>query len=263
MKAQPPTTPYNLEEFTDPANYDLEEIPISQARIAFYAALAGGAPGPVLEVACGSGIVALHLARQGHCVTGVDLSRPMLDHARAKAAAAQLPGMRWIEADMRAFDLGGERFGFIFITGHAYQAMLTDDDQRALLACVRRHLAPGGLFAFDTRNPSGHDLSDRPDEEAWFDYADVQGRQVAVSGTQRYDAAAQVMHWTTYRRWHDGKQTRTRVTRIACRFMPAAALAALLGECGFEVVVQYGDFDRTPVKPASPELIMVCRRPDS
>lgn len=75
----------NLEEFTDPPNYDLEEGQRSAARIAFYCELAKRISGPVLEIACGSGLATIPIAAQGLEVTGVDLARTMLEHARKKA----------------------------------------------------------------------------------------------------------------------------------------------------------------------------------
>lgn len=246
----------NLEEFQDPANYDLEEIPISMDRIRFYVELAQSVGGPVLEIACGSGIVALPMAERGLPVTGVDLAQPMLAHAQAKAHRLGL-SMEWVRADARSFDLG-RRFRFVFITGNAFQAFLTRADQDAFLRTVRRHLAPDGTFAFETRNPAGHDLSTRTDEEHWFDYTSVEGHAVAVSGTQTFDPATRVLHWTTYRRWMQTGTPRARTTRIACRFSDITALDALLGDHGFAVRERFGGWGREPFEPHSPAIISVC-----
>jgi len=63
----------NLEEFGDPPNYDIEEGERSAARIAFYCDLAKTVGGPVLEVACGSGLVTIPIAAAGLDVTGVGI----------------------------------------------------------------------------------------------------------------------------------------------------------------------------------------------
>ncbi len=246
----------NLEEFQDPANYDLEEIPISTERIAFYVELAGRVGGPALEIACGTGIVAIPVAQRGLAITGVDLAGPMLAHARRKSEALGLSA-EWIQADARAFDLG-RRFRFIYITGNAYQAFQTAGEQSAFLDGVRRHLEPVGVFAFETRNPSGHDLTTRLVEEHWFDYTSVEGHRVSVSGIQAYDPVAEVLHWTTYRRWRAGSNVRTRTTRIACRFTDAHTLDAQLARAGLAVRARYGDWARAPFTPASPSIISVC-----
>ncbi len=148
----------NLEEFSDPINYDLEDP--SDTGVAFYSALAQETGGPVLEIACGTGRVSIPIARKGFAVTGLDILPGMLEQARRKSAG--LP-TRWVEGDARAFDLG-EQFRLIFLTGNAFQAFLTLKDQEALLERVRAHLHTDGLFAFETRNPRWRQRTDAGQE---------------------------------------------------------------------------------------------------
>jgi SAM-dependent methyltransferase len=246
----------NLEEFTDPVNYDLEETPASASRISFYAALAK-LGGSALELGCGTGLVALPMAGRGIRVTGVDLSAPMLNHARAMARREGLE-VDWVQADARDLALG-HRFDLVFMAGHAFQAFLTRVDQDRLLACVTRHLAAGGVFAFDNRNPSGHDLRSHADEEMWRRYSNAAGHLVTISGTQDFDAATQTMYWTTWRRWHDGVRRVERRSRIACRFMGPPEQNALLRDHGFELVHQFGDWNGAPLTERSEEIISICR----
>lgn len=247
----------NLEEFNDPANYDIEETASSAARIKFYTDLAIEVGEPALEIACGTGIVTLPIAACEIAVTGVDLTRPMLTHARKKAREQKI-GFDLVEADARQFHFD-KRFSFIYITGNAFQAFLQRADQERFLACVQRHLAPDGIFAFETRNPSGHNLSDQLDEEHWLTYQNIQGRTVNVSGTQSYDPLAQVMHWTTYRRWTASNEVRSTVTRIACRFTYPQELEALLHYNGFRILQQYGDWDKSDLTEKSESIIMICQ----
>jgi len=83
----------NLEEYADPVDYDRKDT--SDTGVAFYAALAQETGGPVLELACGTGRVAILIARQGFAVTGLDVVPAMLGRARLKAEAAGLP-VRWV-----------------------------------------------------------------------------------------------------------------------------------------------------------------------
>ncbi len=257
----------NLEEFADPLNYDIEDA--SDAGVEFYSALAQESGGPVLEIACGTGRVAIPIARLGLAVTGVDIVPGMLRQARRKSAGL---AARWIEGDGRRFDLG-ERFRLVFLTGNAFQAFLTRADQEALLARVHAHLHDDGLFAFETRNPRwaaalsdarGCDLfanlETRAEEEEWKRYVDAGGREVRVSKAQRYDHVGQILHWTTWRRWRENGRDQTRVTRIAVRFTFPQELEALLAHNGFAIERQYGDWDRQPLAAASPSIVSVCRR---
>jgi SAM-dependent methyltransferase len=267
----------NLEEFADPLSYDIEDS--SDTGIAFYAALAQQTGGPVLEIACGTGRVSIPIARLGFAVTGVDIVPGMLAQARSKSAG--LP-TRWVDGDARTFDLG-EYFRLIFLTGNAFQAFLTRADLEALLARVRAHLQDDGVFAFETRNPrwasSTHPAQDaRPEsgrlsgegsfalletrdlEEQGQPYTDSDGHTVRVSRTQVYDHVAQILHWTTYRRWRAGEQEHSKVTRIAVRFTFPQELAALLHYNGFTIIQQYGDWNLEPLTAASPSILVVCRK---
>jgi SAM-dependent methyltransferase len=268
----------NLEEFADPDDYDIRDP--SDTGIAFYTALAQETGDPVLEIACGTGRVSIPLARLGFAVTGLDIVPGMLARARSKSAG--LP-VRWIEGDARTFDLG-EHFRLIFLTGNAFQAFLTRADQEALLARVGAHLHDEGLFAFETRNPhwanlearsEGEDwqlvlkqrgrglftnLETRTEEEAGQSYTDSNGREVRVSRTQVYDHVTQILHWTTYRRWREGDQEQTKITRIAVRYTFPQELEALLHYNGFTILRQYGDWDLGPLSAASSSIIVVCRK---
>jgi SAM-dependent methyltransferase len=255
----------NLEEFADPHTYDIEDA--SDTGIAFYAALAQETSGPVLEIACGTGRVSIPIAQLGFAVTGVDIVPGMIELARSKSAG--LP-TRWVVGDARTFDLG-ERFRLIFLTGNAFQAFLTRADQEALLERVRAHLHDDGLFAFETRNPRWNtnttsangelwaNLETRATEEDGGTYTNSSGHNVQISRTQVYDHVAQILHWTTYRRWRVGAQEHSKITRIAVRFTFPQELAALLHYNGFTIIRQYGDWNLEPLTADSTSIIVVCR----
>jgi SAM-dependent methyltransferase len=265
----------NLKEFADPQNYDLEDD--SHTGVSFYSALARETGGPVLELACGTGRVSIPIARMGFSVTGLDIVPGMLEQARRKSAG--LP-TRWVEGDARTFDLG-EKFRLIFLTGNAFQALLTLSDQERLLERVRAHLDEDGLFAFETRNPrwrrgrqdsqeAGEEaspgeglfayLETREEEEDFGTTIDRNGHTVRVSRTQAYDHAAQILHWTTYRRWREGGREQTRISRIAVRFTFPQELAALLYYNWFNIIRQYGDWNLEPLATSRPSIIVVCSK---
>ena len=145
--------PDNLEEFGDPPNYDIEDGERSAPRIAFYCNFAKTVGGPVLEIACGSGLVTIPIASTGLDVTGSDLAHSMLERARQKAERQNLT-ICWVEADARSFDLG-KQYQFILLTGIAFQAFLRREDQEALLASVKRHLAPQESSPLKRGTPPG------------------------------------------------------------------------------------------------------------
>lgn len=248
----------NLQEFLDPVNYDLEELPRSADRIAFICKRALRFGGPALDLACGTGIASLPLAVMGLPVTGIDLSESMVAHARHKAATLGVKASFSVQ-DMRALD-PSLTFKFITLTGHAFQALLTQSDQAIVLNAVARHLEDQGEFVFETRNPTGTDLVSSEEEESWFSYVNASGNEVQVSGTQSYDRSRQVLTWTTYRRWSVGAAPQMRRSDIACCFTEVRKLDSLLSAAGLRVKERYGAWDCQPFTSTSEEIITVCER---
>ncbi|QND84110.1 SAM-dependent methyltransferase [Chromobacterium vaccinii] len=115
----------------------------------FYLGLCSPAVGSALDLGCGTGLLAAKMAERVE-VTGLDPAPAMLDIARARPGGGQVA---WRLADARDFELN-RRFDLIYCAGHAFQSFLAETDRRAVFRQVRRHLARGGRFAFETRNPA-------------------------------------------------------------------------------------------------------------
>ncbi|WP_431790720.1 daptide-type RiPP biosynthesis methyltransferase [Microbacterium paraoxydans] len=114
-----------------------------RAEIREVLALARAVPGPVLDLAAGSGRLTIPLARSGHRVTAVDLSADML--ARLRRAVPHEATVECVVADMRDLALAG-RFGLV-VLGATSITLLDRADRARLYAGVRRQLASGGVFA--------------------------------------------------------------------------------------------------------------------
>jgi 2-polyprenyl-3-methyl-5-hydroxy-6-metoxy-1,4-benzoquinol methylase len=94
----------NLEEFRDPQTYDLEDEGYD-ADWPLTEQWARSLGGPLLDLACGTGRMALRMAAQGYQVTGVDITPEMIEWARQKAVK-QAVSIEWVVADARTFHLG-------------------------------------------------------------------------------------------------------------------------------------------------------------
>ncbi len=129
----------------------------------FYASLAASSPGPVLELGCGTGRITLAMLAAGARVTGLDLCPQMLEIARRKISSLPAPQREraeTVQGDMTCFDLG-RRFDLIVTPFRPFQHLATPEQQLACLACVRKHLAPGGTFVLDIFDPDLDILTDR------------------------------------------------------------------------------------------------------
>ena len=114
-------------------------------------------PASVLYAGCGTGRVAIELATRGIDVTGIDLDRPMLDQARAKA-----PELTWVEANLLSVDLG-RLFDVVAMPGNV-MIFVQPGTEAAVIANMAGHLAPGGALVTGFELGRGYDL-DRYDAD--------------------------------------------------------------------------------------------------
>ena len=251
------------DEYGDPERYDLE-YGIAGADLPFYVSLAEQTEGPVLDVATGTGRLALALAEAGHEVTAVDLSASMVEFAGTKDVAETVT---WVEQDARELKVRG-KFGLAVLGGNALQQFVTTEDRTAVLKAIYRHLTPGATFAFAVRFPHASELARTVETaEIWHSYTDAAGSQVIVSGTQRYDAVAQVMTHQTYRQFAVDGTPAAAPTATAVRYSFPQELDAALVAARFEIEATYVDFGRTPLTAetaaTASALVYVCRKPES
>ena len=136
--------------------------------------------GGVLELGCGTGRVLLPTARAGIAITGLDLSSRMLEVCRDRLAAEVQSRVELVGGAMTDFDFG-RSFRLVTTPFRPFQHLLTVEDQLACLACVRRHLAPGGRLVFDLFNPSLEALVNMRLEKRWLPSLNSPRPMAAVS----------------------------------------------------------------------------------
>ena len=232
--------------------------------VAFYEGLARQTGGPVLEVACGTGRIALALAAAGLEVTGVDRSEGMLTTARRKVAG--LPDsvrdrLTLVDQDMSELSLN-RRFGFIFVAFRSFQHLLTINLQKRSLAAIRHHLDGNGRLALHLFDPRLDLLVD--DKSSALRVAGThpvtKRRYIGEVLRTRLDHQAQVRRdlWRYREIGADGKVLAEDASEIALRWTYRWELHHLLELCGFTVEAEHSDFaGSAPVY--GKELIVVAR----
>ena len=210
----------------------IEDVP-------FYVSLAADIDGPLVELAIGTGRVAIPVALEtGRSVIGIDSSPAMLDQARTAAAAAGVT-LDLREGDMRDLELS-EPAGLVYCPFRALLHLPTWADRRRVFERVADSLRSGGKFAWNAF-AFDHHVATR---------LDGQHQDRPVPHTVRYDIAdnridlrldeggTSSLWWATKNEW-----------------------LGLLDVAGLEVEELYGDFDRGPLDHQSREYVFVAVRP--
>jgi SAM-dependent methyltransferase len=244
----------NSDLYDYPALYDAL-LPV-RAHLPYYAELARQASGDILELACGTGQLTVPLAGAGLHIAGLDLSAPMLSTARKRAATANV-SVEYVLGDMRTFSLG-RRFALIFIARNSLLHLHSTEDILAALAMVRRHLTPGGIFAFDIFNPDVRLLA-RPSDQRFpvFQVETESFGKLSVETTTGYDPATQVGrgHWYVSA---PGKPDAW-VLSLQLRNIFPQELPLLLAAGGFHLKSRAEDFIQTPFNSASRLQVCLCQ----
>lgn len=110
-----------------------------------------GPPGPVLELAVGTGRVTIPLAERGVDLRGIEISEAMLARMRAKPGGERIPVTI---GDMADVDPGtDERFAMVFVVFTTFFFLMTQEDQLRCFANVANRLVPGGRFVLECLVP--------------------------------------------------------------------------------------------------------------
>jgi SAM-dependent methyltransferase len=173
----------------------------------------GARPLRLLDVCCGTGIVAERLARDGFEVTGIDLSPGMIEVAAHKALSSGLP-LRFVVADVTDFDLG-ETFEGAFSFFDSLNYVTDFEGFRKAVSGVSAHLAPGASFVFDLNTAYAFENkmfdqqeSNRkaPIRYAWRGEYDPLSRIIEVS--MRFEVEGRAFEEKHYQRAHSDEEVR-------------------------------------------------------
>ena len=215
----------------------------------FYADRIGEAQRRVLDLGCGTGVLAVWLASLGHEVIGVEPATAMLDLARRRKGAERVC---WLHGDARTLPKSLQ-IEVAVMAGHAFQCLLTDADVQATLAAVRAALEPGGRCMFESRNPTARPWRAWTPEASSRTVLDARGRRVTAFH-QVLSVEDELVAFQTCYRFHD----RDVVSQSALRFMSMRAIDRHLRANGFAEIAYFGNWDGALFDEGSPEIIVVA-----
>lgn len=245
--------------------YDASPVVAGRMQdIAFYRSAVREFGDPVLELGCGTGRVTMALAQDGYRITGLDNSERMLERATQKRAALVTEArerVHFVQGDMTGFDVG-EKFRLIIIPFRPFQHLIETHQQVNCLLCARKHLARRGRLILDFFQTDARRMHDPMfhEEQLVAEYEMSGGRRVRLTervvtfhrAEQRNDV--EMIYAVTH---PDGRKER-HIFAFTVRYFFRYEVEHLLARCGFRVTAVYGNFDRSPLRDDSTEMVFTA-----
>jgi SAM-dependent methyltransferase len=228
------------------AIYDAVPRGDEEAAVEFLAALCGA--GPALELAVGTGRIALPLAARGVAVDGIDFSEPMVARLREKPGGDRIAVTIGDFADV---PVDGS-YRLIYVVVNTLFNLLDQDDQVRCFQNVAAHLEPGGAFVVEAFVPA-YLLRLRDDQYVDAEHLEVDRVWLDVG---RHDPVAQRLEETHVALGPDG----IRLYPIVCRYAWPSELDLMARIAGLRLDRRLGGWDRRPFDGSSRQHVSVYRR---
>jgi ubiquinone/menaquinone biosynthesis C-methylase UbiE len=241
--------------------YDWENARTLQRRdVAFWQRLAAAQDGPVLELGCGTGRIAVPVARAGARIVGIDRSEEMLARARKRLVRARLQGrLTLVRGDIRELPFGiRTKFSAVLAAYGILQSLTRERDLTRTFESVARVLGRGGLFAIDVV----------PDLPKWEEYRNRislsgrHGRQTVLTlvETVRQDRAKRLTIFDQEYRARTGQKRQVHRFSLTFRTLSVPQLTRRLDRAGFRVLAVLGDYQGGPWDPRADVWVILASK---
>jgi len=242
--------------------YDAENEDVTE-DLELYSVLAERTGGPILDVGCGTGRVMLHLAIEGHHVTGIDTSPAMLERGRRKLKnRVDLANLvTFIEGNALEYPFP-EKYALILLPYNGLMHFRNMADVHRLLSHLAASLAEGGLLVIDLPN-AGETFATIDDGAVNLERSFIEPEnghfvmQQSVSTINRTDQL-QYITWIYDEIGQENVVQRT-VGSLILRYFFPTELDLLLQVNSLRRSERYGDYDQGPFEEGCPRLIVVAQ----
>jgi SAM-dependent methyltransferase len=234
--------------------YDLE----------LYSGLAEQTRGTILDIGCGTGRITLHLAGQGHKVSGIDVSTAMLARAQRKVKNRidLTDHVQLFEGDATTYKFP-EKYGLIIVPYNTLMHFHTPEDQLALLHHLPSAMADDGLLVIDLPN-AGETFGSMDDNAVRLERSFIEpetGNMVMQQSVSTLNRTDQLQHITwIYDEIDANNVVHRTVGPLTLRYIFPNELDLMFRLCGLERVETYGDYDEQPFEEGCERLIVVARK---
>ncbi|WP_219836260.1 class I SAM-dependent methyltransferase [Paenibacillus sp. R14(2021)] len=215
-----------------------------------------GRPKTIVDLGCGTGSIAIPLARSGFNVFGIDLSSDMLTIGRSKWGDAAAAGsVTWLQQDMTEWEIG-EAADAVISFCDCLNYLTEEDDVLRAFAATHRGLKPGGLFLFDVHAP--RTLSRYAEEQPFvLDEPDVAYIWTCELDEERVEIEHHLTIFAEAEAGRRGKYARIEETHVQ-RAYDAEWLREALLATGFKAVEMFGDFKLEPADDETERLFFAA-----
>ncbi len=206
----------------------------------------------VLDIGCGTGILAAELVKKGISVIGVDPSKDMLKVAKVRVPEGK---STWIEGTIK--DIQQTIVDVVVMTGHVAQVFLDDGDWKETLFSAYKALRSGGYLVFESRNPEQRCWTSWNKEKSIRTIEHQKYGEIEMWHQLKEEDGTVISYDTHYKILPSGDEV---ISHNKLIFRSIEEIESSLKNVGFEIELIYGDWNKTPVTQDSKELIFIAKK---
>ena len=247
--------------------YDYVPGYAGRSDIDFYVSFSRSSASKTLELGCGTGRILIPTAAAGCQIVGVDLSEYMLAKCREKLQKQPKEvreRVKLVHGTITSFKLE-ESFGLITTPFRSFQHLISLEEQLACLRCANNHLSMGGMLILDLFQVNLRYITNPASTDETEDFSNIKlldGRKLSrthrIASFHRAEQYndVEMIYYITH---PDGREERL-VQAFPFRYFFRYEVEHLLSRCGFNAVDIFGNFDKSPLRDDSPEMIFVAEK---